>query len=110
MTSKPSVHIDVARKLCRRVTAQTPRERSPGAPRRIAVPLVDRANYGRMKPVLAAIQAHPGLELQVICTGSMVLERFGQPALDVERDGFPVSSAIYIEVEGSLHVVRVVVP
>ncbi len=70
--------------------------------RRIVVPLVDRANYGRMKPVLAAIHRHPGLELQVICTGSMVLERFGAPARDVERDGFPVPSMIYIEVEGSM--------
>ena len=70
--------------------------------RRITVPLVDRANYGRMKPVLAALQQHPDLELQVICTGSMVLERFGEPALDVKRDGFPIRSTIYIEVEGSL--------
>ncbi len=74
------------------------------APRRrkVAVPLIDRANYGRMKPVLAAIQRHPDLELQVICSGSMVLERFGLPIREVERDGFPVCGSVYIEIEGSI--------
>ncbi len=74
----------------------------PGRKRRIAVPLVDRANYGRLKPVLGAIQAHPDLELQVICTGSMVLERFASPVREVVRDGFPVLGEVYIEVEGSI--------
>lgn len=70
--------------------------------RRIAVPLVDRANYGRMKPVLEALQQQPGVELQVICTGSMVLERFASPVREVIQDGFPVCSEVYIEVEGSI--------
>lgn len=70
--------------------------------RRIAVPLVDRANYGRLKPVLNAIQSNAELELQVICTGSMVLERFASPVREVVRDGFPVCGKVYIEVEGSI--------
>ena len=45
--------------------------------RKILVVLVDRANYGRMKMVLKAIEEHPQLELLVMCTGSMVLARFG---------------------------------
>ena len=43
--------------------------------RKILVVLVDRANYGRMKMVLKAIEEHP--QLLVMCTGSMVLARFG---------------------------------
>lgn len=69
--------------------------------RRICVVLVDRANYGRLKPVMAAIQRHPGLELQVLCAGTMVLERFDQPVEGVRRDGFPVDGEIFIELEGS---------
>lgn len=34
--------------------------------RRIAVVVTHRAPYGRLKPVMRAIQEHPGLELQVI--------------------------------------------
>lgn len=69
--------------------------------RRITVVLVDRANYGRMKPVMQAIKEHPDLELQVLCAGTMVLERFDMPSNVVKSDGFNVDSEIYIELEGS---------
>lgn len=69
--------------------------------RKVCVVLVDRANYGRLKPVMAAIQRHPDLELQVLCAGTMVLERFDQPVDGVRRDGFPVDGEIFIELEGS---------
>ena len=63
--------------------------------------LVDRANYGRLKPVLAAIQRNPDLQLQVVASGTMVLERFGNPVEVVRADGFPVDGEIHIELEGS---------
>lgn len=69
--------------------------------KRIAAILVDRANYGRMKPVMAAIRETPELVLQVICTGTMVLERFGSPIRIVREDGFDITSEIHIELEGS---------
>lgn len=69
--------------------------------RKVCVVLVDRANYGRLKPVMTAIAAHPKLELQVLAAGTMVLERFDQPVRVVREDGFPVSGEIYIELEGS---------
>jgi UDP-hydrolysing UDP-N-acetyl-D-glucosamine 2-epimerase len=70
--------------------------------RKIAVVLVDRANYGRLKPVIAAIKNHPALELQIICAGTMLLERFGRAADVVRNDGFTVDSEIYMELEGSV--------
>ena len=69
--------------------------------RKICVVLVDRANYGRLKPVMRAIAAHPALELQVLAAGTMVLERFDQPVRQVRADGFPVDGEAFIEVEGS---------
>jgi UDP-hydrolysing UDP-N-acetyl-D-glucosamine 2-epimerase len=62
---------------------------------------VDRANYGRLKPVLAAIKNHCSLQLQILATGTMVLERFDSPVNVVRGDGFDVDSEIYIELEGS---------
>lgn len=70
--------------------------------RSVCAVLVDRANYGRLKPVLAAIAAHPALELQVVVAGTMVLDRFDQPAQVVRKDGFPVVGEIYLELEGSI--------
>ncbi|HWA70556.1 MAG TPA: UDP-N-acetylglucosamine 2-epimerase [Rhizomicrobium sp.] len=76
-------------------------DRNAGAKRRIAVVLIDRANYGRLKPVMQAIKDHPGLELQVVCGGTMVLNRFDRPVRIVEKDGFRVDAEIHLELEGS---------
>ncbi|HEX8552586.1 MAG TPA: UDP-N-acetylglucosamine 2-epimerase [Abditibacteriaceae bacterium] len=70
-------------------------------PRTICVVLVDRANYGRLKPVMEAIANHAELQLQVVVAGTMVLERFGAPVNQVRADGFPVDGEIFLEVEGS---------
>jgi len=69
--------------------------------RKVCVVLVDRANYGRLKPVMRAIAAHPQLQLQVLAAGTMVLERFGMAVEVVKQDAFPVDGEIYIELEGS---------
>ncbi len=71
------------------------------ARRRVCVVLVDRANYGRLKPVMDAIRSHPKLELQVVASGTMVLERFHQPVAVVRKDGFDVDGEVYVELEGS---------
>jgi UDP-hydrolysing UDP-N-acetyl-D-glucosamine 2-epimerase len=72
--------------------------------RKICVVLVDRANYGRMLPVMKAIQCDPNLDLQTICAGTMLLERFGQAEQVVTSDGFHIDSRVYLEVEGSVPV------
>ena len=69
--------------------------------RKICVVLVDRANYGRLKPVMQEIAEQPDLELQVLAAGTMVLERFDLPLRVVEKDGFPISGKIFLELEGS---------
>ena len=69
--------------------------------RTVCVVLVDRANYGRLKPVMKAIAARPELELQVVASGTMVLERFQQPVDVVREDGFRVDGEVYMELEGS---------
>jgi hypothetical protein len=69
--------------------------------RRVCVVLVDRANYGRLKPVMTAIRERRQLELQVVTAGTMVLERFGEPSRVVENDGFSIDAEVYIELEGS---------
>lgn len=68
--------------------------------RKICVVVASRANYGRVKYVLKAVQDHPDLELQVIVGASTLLERFG-PAIDIiKKDGFTPVRSIYYVVEG----------
>ena len=70
-------------------------------PRKVCAVLVDRANYGRLKPVLSEIKSRPELQLQLVATGTMVLQRFGYPVAVVKADGYQVDSEIHIELEGS---------
>ena len=72
--------------------------------KKICVLLVDRANYGRMYPVMKALDEDPDLELQVICAGTMLLERFGEAEKMVKNDGFKVDHRVFLEVEGSVPV------
>jgi UDP-hydrolysing UDP-N-acetyl-D-glucosamine 2-epimerase len=68
---------------------------------KVCVVLVDRANYGRLKPIMEAIRDSRHLEIQVLAAGTMVLERFDQPVRIVRNDGFQVDGEVYIELEGS---------
>jgi UDP-hydrolysing UDP-N-acetyl-D-glucosamine 2-epimerase len=72
--------------------------------RKISVLLVDRANYGRMYPVMRALKEDPDVLLQVICAGTMMLERFGKAEKMVENDGFKIDHRVFLEVEGSVPV------
>lgn len=72
-----------------------------GSPRRVAVVLVDRANYGRLHPVMREIQGSPELELLTIVSGSMLLEKHGLAIRTVIADGFSVDAEAHIELAGS---------
>jgi len=69
---------------------------------KIVAVLVDRANYGRLKPVLEIMRDDSDIELNLICTGTMLLDRFGKAVDLVKGDGFDVAEEIYIELEGSV--------
>lgn len=68
--------------------------------RKICVVVASRANYGRVKYVLKAIDEHPDLELQLVVGASVLLDRFGKAINVIERDGFrPIRKVFYV-VEG----------
>ena len=71
-------------------------------PIKITAVLVDRANYGRLKPVLEIMHNDADINLNLICTGTMLLDRFGKAVDVVKKDGFNVTEEIYIELEGSV--------
>lgn len=68
--------------------------------RKICVVVASRANYGRVKYVMKAIQDHEELELQVIVGASTLLERFGRAVDVIKADGFVPRRSIYYVVEG----------
>jgi UDP-hydrolysing UDP-N-acetyl-D-glucosamine 2-epimerase len=68
--------------------------------RKICVVVASRANYGRVKYLMRAIQDHPQLELQVVVGASTLLERFGRAVDVIKADGFVPLRSIYYVVEG----------
>ena len=68
--------------------------------RKICVVLTARASYGKVKPILEAVKAHPELELQFVCAASAVLDRFGSADKMAEADGFKIDERIHMVLEG----------
>lgn len=68
--------------------------------RKICVVVASRANYGRVKYLMKAIQSHPGLELQLIVGASTLLERFGKAINIIKADGFTPVRSIHYVIEG----------
>lgn len=62
--------------------------------------VASRANYARIKTVLAAVRDHPELELQIVAGASLVLERFGNAVDVMTLDGFEPDATIRFIIEG----------
>ena len=67
---------------------------------KICTVIGSRANYSSIKSAMRAIQHHPELELQVVATASALLDRYGQVASLIEKDGFEINERLHILIEG----------
>lgn len=68
--------------------------------RRVCIVVNSRANYGRIKTVLHAVQEKPELELQIVVGASALLHRFGEVHKIIKADGFSLTATVYSIVEG----------
>lgn len=68
--------------------------------RKVCVVVASRANYGRVKSVLAALKKHPMIELQIIATASALLYRFGKVVDIMREDGFAPDAEANVMLEG----------
>lgn len=63
--------------------------------RKICVVITARPSYSRIKTALLAIKNHPDLELQIILSGTILMEKFGNTSITIEKDGFVVNHKIF---------------
>lgn len=68
--------------------------------RKVCVVVTARPSYSRIKSALHAIDRHPDLQLQLVVSGSALLERYGEVVNQIRDDGFTVDAEIYSVVDG----------
>ena len=68
--------------------------------RKICVVITARPSYSRVRTVLDAIKNHNKLDLQLIVSGSALLERYGKIVNLIEKDGFKIYEKIYNVLDG----------
>lgn len=67
--------------------------------RKVCVVITARASYSRIRSALKAIQKEPSLELEIILSGSAVVNRYGNIEQTVIKDGFTIVEKIHITLE-----------
>ncbi|MGH3104276.1 MAG: UDP-N-acetylglucosamine 2-epimerase [Gaiellaceae bacterium] len=68
--------------------------------RKVCVVVGSRANYSSIKSAMRAVEAHEGLELQLVVGASALLDRYGTVLDLIERDGFEPSEKVFMLIEG----------
>jgi UDP-hydrolysing UDP-N-acetyl-D-glucosamine 2-epimerase len=69
-------------------------------PRKVCVVITARPSYARIRSVLEAVRAHPGLQLQLVVAASALLDRYGNAQNVIENEGFRIDRRVYMILEG----------
>jgi len=73
--------------------------------RRVCFPITSRAYYGRSQLLLKKLHDHPGIELELMLGGSILLDKYSRHiADDIEAGGFTISTSFFNVIEGGNHV------
>lgn len=62
--------------------------------KKIAVALTNRTNYSKLKKILLCLKKYPDIEISIVASSTVLLERYGRAFEDVLRDGFQISRKI----------------
>jgi UDP-hydrolysing UDP-N-acetyl-D-glucosamine 2-epimerase len=85
--------------------ASTTRKTPRSGKRRICFPMTSRAYYGRSQLLLKKLQEHPGVDLELMLGGSILLDKYSRHiADDIEAGGFTISTSLFNVIEGGNHV------
>lgn len=60
--------------------------------KRICVPIVNRTNYSKLKPVLR--QFTSDVKVSIILSSSILLEQYGEAYKDIEKDGYDIVAKV----------------
>lgn len=69
--------------------------------RRLVVAITARPSYSRIRSALEVLRGSNEVSIQVICSGSALLDRYGRVVDMIRDDGFDVAEELYTFVEGN---------
>ena len=69
--------------------------------KKVAVVVASRANYGRSKTLIKAIDSHQDLQLELIVCGSAILDKYGKTSEIIKKDGLKISCECNYLLSGS---------
>jgi len=73
--------------------------------RKICFPMTSRAYYGRSQLLIRKLHDHPGIELELMLGGSILLDKYSRHiADDIAAGGFTISTSLFNVIEGGNHV------
>src|SRR5438552_8117485 len=73
--------------------------------RKICFPITSRAYYGRSQLLIRRLHDHPGIELELMLGGSILLDKYSRHiAEDIEAGGLTISTSLFNVIEGGNHV------
>ena len=68
--------------------------------KKILIFIGSRANYSSIKSVMIEIKKHKNLDLQLVLGASSLIDKYGDLASLVKKDGFKIDAKLYTLVEG----------
>src|SRR3979490_228508 len=87
------------------IFASTTRKLPKSGKRRICFPITRRSYYGRSQLLIRKLHDHPGIELELMLGGSILLDKYSRHiADDIEAGGFTISTSLFNVIEGGNHV------
>src|SRR5712692_8946485 len=87
------------------VFASAMRKQPRTGKRRVCFPITSRAYYGRSQLLIKKLHEHPGIELELMLGGSILLDKYSRHiADDIEAGGFTISASMFNVIEGGNHV------
>ncbi|MDP1571040.1 MAG: UDP-N-acetylglucosamine 2-epimerase [Vicinamibacterales bacterium] len=85
--------------------ASSARKTPKSGKRRVCFPITSRAYYGRSQLLIRMLHEHPGIELELMLGGAILLDKYSRHiAEDIEAGGFAISGSYFNVIEGGNHV------
>lgn len=62
--------------------------------KKVLVPLVNRTNYSKLRPLILELQEREDVQISVILSSGIIIDRYGAAYKDIEKDGVKIEGKV----------------